>query len=60
VPATIPKCIAFLDVETTGLNEKDRIVTLAGLKLLDTNFLRPAQRHWHICISFSIGQEKPP
>jgi len=39
VLATIPKCIAFLDVETTGLNEKDRIVTLAGLKLLDTELL---------------------
>jgi Exonuclease len=39
VLATVPKCIAFLDVETTGLNEKDRIVTLAGLKLLDTELL---------------------
>ncbi|WP_156042263.1 exonuclease domain-containing protein [Bradyrhizobium sp. URHD0069] len=35
----IPKCIAFLDVETTGLNEKDRVVTLAGVKLLDTDLL---------------------
>ena len=33
---TIPKCVAFFDVETTGLSEKDRIVTFAGVKLLDT------------------------
>src|SRR5258706_5939112 len=35
----IPRCIAFLDVETTGLAEKDRIVTLAGVKITDTELL---------------------
>jgi DNA polymerase-3 subunit epsilon len=33
---TIPKCVAFFDVETTGISDKDRIVTFAGVKLLDT------------------------
>ena len=36
---TIPKCVAFFDVETTGLSDKDRIVTFAGVKLLDTETL---------------------
>jgi DNA polymerase III subunit epsilon len=35
---TIPRCITFFDVETTGFDSKDRIVTLAAVKLLDTNF----------------------
>jgi DNA polymerase-3 subunit epsilon len=35
---TIPRCITFFDVETTGLDSKDRIVTLAAVKLLDTDF----------------------
>jgi len=39
VIAAIPKCIAFLDVETTGLTAKDRIITLAGVKLRDTDLL---------------------
>src|SRR3954471_24226391 len=33
---TIPKCVAFFDVETTGLSDKDRVVTFAGVKVLDT------------------------
>lgn len=37
--ATIPKCLAFFDIETTGLSDKDRIVTLAGVKLLNTETL---------------------
>jgi len=38
-PVAMPKCIAFLDVETTGLTDKDRIVTLAGVKVPDADRL---------------------
>ena len=43
---TIPKCVAFFDVETTGPSDKDRIVTFAGVKLLDTATLSTGSLHW--------------
>jgi DNA polymerase-3 subunit epsilon len=36
--AKLPKCITFFDVETTGFNPTDRIVTLAAIKVLNTDF----------------------
>lgn len=34
-PPVAPKCVTFFDVETTGLNTTDRIITLAAIKLLN-------------------------
>ncbi len=34
-PPVSPKCMTFFDVETTGLNSNDRIVTLAAIKLMN-------------------------
>lgn len=38
----VPTCVAFLDTETTGLTEQDRVVTLAVI-LMDVPALREAQ-----------------
>ncbi|MCC8956180.1 hypothetical protein H8B02_22945 [Bradyrhizobium sp. Pear77] len=34
-PPVTPNCVTFFDVETTGLNSNDRIVTLAAIKLIN-------------------------
>ncbi len=59
--AAIPKCVAFVDIETTGLNEKDRIVTLAGLKLLDTDLLTTGTASLaYLYLIFDPGKKSHP
>ena len=64
VPApeqTIPKCVAFFDVETTGLTDKDRIVTFAGVKLLDTATLSTGSLQLtYIHLIFDPGRKSHP
>jgi DNA polymerase III subunit epsilon len=64
VPApeqTIPKCIAFFDVETTGVSDKDRIVTFAGVKLLDTATLSTGSLQLtYIHLIFDPGRKSHP
>jgi DNA polymerase-3 subunit epsilon len=57
----IPKRIVFLDVETTGLTEKDRVVTLAGVKLLDTDLLVTGKIHTeYLHLVFDPGRKSHP
>jgi len=58
---TIPKCVAFFDVETTGLSDKDRIVTFAGVKLLDTETLSTGSLQMaYIYLIFDPGRKSHP
>jgi len=58
---TIPKCVAFFDVETTGLSDKDRIVTFAGVKLLDTATLSTGSLQMaYIYLIFDPGRKSHP
>ena len=58
----IPRCIAFLDVETTGLAEKDRIVTLAGVKITDTELLATENtaKLEYVYLIFDPGKKSHP
>ena len=57
----IPKCVAFLDVETTGLTDKDRIVTLAGVKLLNSATLAAGSMQLaYIHLVFDPGRKSHP
>ena len=59
--ATIPKCVAVLDVETTGLHERDRIITLAGVKLLDTDLLTDGKASLeYLHLIFDPGRKSHP
>ena len=58
---TIPKCVAFFDVETTGASDKDRIVTFAGVKLLDTATLSTGSLQMaYIYLIFDPGRKSHP
>ena len=58
---TIPKCVAFFDVETTGVSDKDRIVTFAGVKLLDTATLSTGSLQMaYIYLIFDPGRKSHP
>ena len=58
---TIPKCVVFFDVETTGLSDKDRIVTFAGVKLLDTATLSTGSLQMaYIYLIFDPGRKSHP
>jgi DNA polymerase III subunit epsilon len=57
--AVIPKCITFFDVETTGLSANDRIVTLAAVKLVNTDLL-PAARLEYMHLIFDPGRKSHP
>jgi DNA polymerase III subunit epsilon len=58
---TIPKCVAFFDVQTTGLSEKDRVVTFAGVKLLDTATLSTGSLQMaYIHLIFDPGRKSHP
>jgi DNA polymerase-3 subunit epsilon len=59
--APLPKCVAFFDVETTGLADKDRIVTLAGVKLLDTGSLSAGKVELeYLYLIFDPGRKSHP
>jgi DNA polymerase-3 subunit epsilon len=58
---TIPRCVAFFDVETTGLSDKDRIVTFAGVKLLDTETLSSGTLSMeYVYLIFDPGRKSHP
>ena len=57
--SSIPKCVTFFDVETTGLNSNDRIVTLAAVKLLNTDLLPSASLEYMYLI-FDPGRKSHP
>jgi DNA polymerase-3 subunit epsilon len=58
---TIPKCVVFFDVETTGPSDKDRIVTFAGVKLLDTATLSTGSPQMaYIYLIFDPGRKSHP
>src|SRR2546423_6767838 len=58
---TIPKCVAFFDVETTGASDKDRIVTFVGVKLLDTATLSTGSLQMaYIYLIFDPGRKSHP
>src|SRR3954452_20730954 len=58
---TIPKCVVFFDVETTGPSDKDRIVTFAGVKLLDTAALSTGSPQMaYIYLIFDPGRKSHP
>src|SRR5258707_14301038 len=57
--ANIPKCVIFFDVETTGLNSNDRVVTLAAVTLLNTNLL-PSASLEYLYLIFDPGRKSHP
>jgi DNA polymerase III subunit epsilon len=57
--ANIPKCVIFFDVETTGLNSNDRVVTLAAVKLLNTDLL-PSASLEYLYLIFDPGRKSHP
>ena len=58
--APLPRTIAFLDVETTGLHSNDRIVALAFI-LLDASELAESSRHFRFAhLIFDPGKKCHP
>jgi DNA polymerase-3 subunit epsilon len=59
-PPATPKCVTFFDVETTGLNTNDRIITLAAIKLLNPETCATRLEAEFMHLIFDPGRKSHP